>query len=147
MSLVFDTSILIAIERGDRKTINELKKLSRVHPLPAQIAFICYYEFLRGIKITKPKKYKELLEFIRNFNVLQTTNTTAEILCDLRIKYDSAGEMLSLADLLIASQTIENHLTLVTKDRHFKRIGELKVVCWSEFNKSPPPSSSLQTPT
>ena len=128
MSLVFDTSILIAIERGDKEAILTLEKLKKIHPLPAQLPFIGYYEFLKGLKIGKPKKMEELMEFLKSFNVIQITNNTADILSDLKIRYDKLRISLSLADLLIASQVIENRLVLVTKDKDFEKIKELKKV-------------------
>ena len=128
MSLAFDTSILIAVEKKEKKIIEKLEKLSKLHKLAPQLPFIAYYEFLRGLKIGKPKKYVELRAFIEQFNVLNTTKSTAEILSDLRIKYDSVGESLPLADLLIASQIIENNLILVTRDKDFEKIKELKKI-------------------
>jgi len=128
MSLAFDTSILIGIERKDDIIIQKLKKLSKIYPLPAQLPFMSYFEFLIGLKKRKPKKYSELMEFLNNFYTLQTTNKTAEILADLKIKYDSQGIALSLTDLMIASQAMENHLTLVTTDKDFEKIQELKKI-------------------
>ncbi len=128
MTLVFDTSILIDIEKGVEKTIGKIEELSKTHKTPAEIAFISYYEFLRGLKIGKPKKYKNLLRFINNFNVIKINNTTADILSDLKIKYDKLGITLNLADLLIASQVIENRFILVTKDNHFSKIEELNKI-------------------
>jgi len=128
MILAFDTSILIAIEKGDENILEELKRLSKIYSMPAQLPFMSYYEFLRGLKIRRPKRYEQLIEFLRSFNVLQTTENTADILSDLKIKYDNAGISLSLADLLIASQVIENHLTLVTLDKDFEKINEIKKI-------------------
>ena len=128
MSLAFDTSILIDIEKEDKNIINKIKELSRIYKIPAQIPFITYYEFLRGLKMGKPKKYKNLLEFINNFNVLKTTKNTADILSDLKIKYDKLEISLSLADLLISSQIMENQLTLVTRDNDFEKIKEIKKI-------------------
>lgn len=128
MTLAFDTSILIAIEKREKGILDRLEELSKVHKLPSQLPFISYYEFLIGLKIRKPKRYKEILEFVNQFNVLETTKNTAEILADLKIEYDKNGITLSLADLLIVSQVIENHLVLITKDKDFEKIKELKKV-------------------
>lgn len=125
MSLAFDTSILIAIEKKNQNTIKELKNLSNIYPAPAQLPFMSHFEFLYGLKKRKPKKLNNLIKFLNNFNVLQTTTTTSNILSNLKLKYDSIGITLSLTDLLIASQIIENHLTLVTSDNDFKNIEEL----------------------
>ena len=128
MSLAFDTSILVEIEKKNETIIRELEHLSRIYPLPAQLPFMSYFEFLIGLKKRRPKRYNELIEFLNNFNILQTTNKTADILSDLKIKYDLQGIVLSLTDLMIASQIIENHLTLVTKDKDFENINELKKI-------------------
>lgn len=128
MTLVFDTSVLVDIEKNNKEIINKIEKLSETYKIPAQIPFITYYEFLRGLKIRKPEKYQELLGFLNEFNMLKITKKTANILSDLKIKYDSLGMPLSLADLLIASQVIENNLILVTKDRDFEKINEIKKI-------------------
>ena len=128
MSLVFDTSILIAIERGDKEAINELENLYKSHPSSPQLTFISFFEYLTGLKIRKNKSFQNNLIFLKKFNVLHTTNSSAEILSDLRIKYDQKGITLSLADLLSASIVIDNNLVLVTKDKDFEKIEELKKI-------------------
>jgi predicted nucleic acid-binding protein len=128
MSLTFDTSILIAIERGDINIKNKLEDIYRINPGPPQLLFIPYFEFLLGIKLRKPKRSKEILNFLDKFNLLTITKNTAGILADLKIKYDDEGKSLPLADLLIASQAIENHLTLITLDKDFEKIEELQKI-------------------
>ncbi len=128
MSLVFDTSILIAIERGDKEIINKLEDLHKSYPSSPQLTFISLFEYLIGLKIRKNKSLQNNLTFLKKFNVLHTTNSSAEILSDLKIKYDKKGIALSLADLLSASIVIENHLVLVTKDKDFDKIEELKKI-------------------
>jgi len=128
MSLVFDTSILIAIERGDKEVINGLENLYKSHPSSPQLTFISFFECLIGLKIRKNKSFQNNLIFLKKFNVLHTTNSSAEILSDLKIKYDKKGIALSLADLLSASIVIDNNLILVTKDKDFEKIEELKKI-------------------
>jgi predicted nucleic acid-binding protein len=128
MSLVFDTSILIAIERGDKEAINKLENISKSHPSSPQLTFVSFFEYLTGLKIIKNKFFQTNLIFLKKFNVLHTTNSSAEILSDLKIKYDKKGIALSLADLLSASIVIDNNLVLVTKDKDFERIEELKKI-------------------
>jgi predicted nucleic acid-binding protein len=128
MSLVFDTSILIAIERGDKDTINRLEELHKSYPSSPQLTFISFFEYLIGLKIIKNKSSQNNLIFLKKFNVLQTTVSSAEILSDLKIKYDKKGISLSLADLLSASIVIDSGLTLVTKDKEFEKIEELKKI-------------------
>lgn len=128
MSLVFDTSILIAIERGEMEIINKLENLSRSYPSSPQLTFISFFEYLVGLKIRKNKSFQNNLIFLKKFNVLHTTDSSAEILSDLKIKYDKKGISLSLADLLSASIVIDNSLIFVTKDKDFEEIEELKKI-------------------
>ncbi len=128
MSLVFDTSILISIEKNDKVLMKKLSEMRDVYPSAPQISFVTYFEYMIGLKLHNNKFFSERLQFLNKFNVLNTTQRTAEILSDLKIKYDKSGKGLSLADLLIASLVIENDLTLLTMDSDFKRIDELKKI-------------------
>ncbi len=128
MSLVFDTSVLIAIERGDKEAKNKLENLYKSYPSSPQLTFISFFEYLIGLKIRKSKSFQTNLIFLKKFNVLHTTNSSAEILSDLKIKYDKKGLALSLADLLSASIVMENNLVFVTKDKDFEKIEELKKI-------------------
>ena len=128
MSLVFDTSILIAIERNDKEILEKLKELRIIYSSSPKITFVTYFEYLVGLKIRKNKGYYNNLLFLKKFNVLQTTNSTSEILSDLKIKYDKKGQVISLADLLMASIVIDNGLILITKDKDFEIIDELKKI-------------------
>jgi predicted nucleic acid-binding protein len=126
MSLILDTSILIDIGRARRETLRKLEELSALHPGTPQITFTTHFEFLLGLKDQSPRNKAEALAFLNTFEILQTTRKTAEILVELKHASDRAGHGTTLADLLIASQAIENHGVLVTKDRDFDRISGLK---------------------
>lgn len=125
MTLLLDTSILIDLERGDKKTQERLHELSKIHPHPAMLSFMTYVEFLVGIEGLPLTKKASLKEFLMEFPVLHTTNQTAIILSTIKHKCNKQGLQKSLTDLFIASQAIENKLTLATKDRDFKGIPSL----------------------
>jgi len=125
MVLVFDTSVLIALERKDDKVIAKLEDLSKTYALTPYTTFINVFEFLLGIKLKPPKNAKEAVAFVKRFDILHTTERTPELLADLKFKYDRKGLVLPLADLVIASLVIENDMVLVTNDKDFERIEEL----------------------
>ena len=126
MNLIFDTSILIDIDRGNKEIINKINELRNMYPSPAKIGFISYFEFLLGLKDKSDKNKEKSKEFIEKFNILQTTVNTADNLVMLKQKYE-----LPLADLLIAAQTIEHNGVLLTKDRDFKDIKEINKIILS----------------
>ncbi len=128
MSLAFDTSILIAIERKDEKVMQRLRELFKKYPLSPNLPFIAHFEFSYVLKKRKPKSFDNLMNFVNSFPLLDLSFKTSDILSDLKLKYNKKGLSFSLSDLLIASQVIENDLILVTLDKDFERIKELKKV-------------------
>ncbi len=128
MILVFDTSILIELERKNNQIINKLKELVKIYPAPAQISFMSYFEFYDGLIEKNIKNKNKSLEFINKFEVIQTTKRTAEILSDLKQRCTKQGISLPLADLLIASQAIEKNFILITRDSDFNKIEELNKI-------------------
>jgi len=126
MTLVLDTSILIDIQRERVQTIEKIKELSKSYVDLPCVAFISYFEFLYGL-MEKKNKNKDV-EFINMFNILPTTKTTAHLLSDLKHIYSKKGIILSLSDLLISAQVIQNNMVLVTRDRDFEKIDLLKSI-------------------
>ncbi|MBI4918344.1 type II toxin-antitoxin system VapC family toxin [archaeon] len=131
MILAFDTSILIEIERKNNLMIDKLKELVKLYPLPAQIPFMSYFEFYNGLSEKNVKNKNKSLLFVKKFKVIQTTDKTAEILSDLKSTCEKKGLSLPLADLMIASQAIENNFVLITLDADFNKIVELKKIVLS----------------
>ena len=128
MTLSLDTNVLIRIEKREKSTSDKIESLIKSDPAPACVTFINYFEFIQGIRLRSQKNREKSLNFIESFQCLQTTKKTATILDDLKNKYEKMGNSFTLSDLLIASQCIENNLTLVTTDKQFNGIGELKKV-------------------
>ena len=128
MMLIFDTSVIISIEREDKAVIRKIHELSMIYVGQPQITFVTCYEFLLGIKNRSPKNQNEALEFINNFNCLSATKRTAEILAELRHKYAVKGIEIALADFIIASQVKEYNMALVTRDKTFEKIDEISKV-------------------
>src|SRR3989344_7327011 len=128
MTLVLDTSILIDIERRKEVTLEKLRQIILIHQQPAKITFVNQFEFLLGIKEREPKNKEKAIAFLNQFLGINTTKLTAGILSDLKYKYDKIGKNLSLTDLLITSLVIENNMVLLTKDKDFEKIEELKKI-------------------
>jgi len=63
------------------------------------------------------------LSLLEEFQVIQTTKSTASLLPLLKTKYG-----LPLIDLLIASQVMEVNGIIITKDKDFDIISEIKKI-------------------
>jgi len=125
MPAIVDTSILIRHQKGDAEIKRELRSVFERYPAAPFITFINMFEFLMGINLWTKNKI-DAIDFLKSFNVINTTEETAEIMVSLRLKYDKQGTVFSLSDLIIASLAIENDMVLITSDRDFEKIEELK---------------------
>ncbi len=128
MSTVFDTSVLINLENKDSGAIAKITDLKEIYPAPSCITFMNYFEFLYGIRFRSVKNREKALVFLEKFQCIYPTKKTAEILSDLKEKYEKKGNSFALADLMIAAQSVENRLILVTSDGKFREIEELKSI-------------------
>lgn len=126
MSVILDTSILIAHQKGDARVRRELQVLAKKFPFTPAITFISAFEYLVGIGLLTKKK-AQAAQFLGHFSIINTTAKTAEIMASLRVKYEKLGTVVPLPDLIIASLAIENNMVLVTSDKDFKDVKELGV--------------------
>lgn len=123
MYLSFDTSVLIELERENKDILSRVQKLKETYPASPKIPFISYYEFLHGTRNRNLTNKAKAEAFIDLFEVLAVTKTTAKILSQFKEKYE-----LPFPDLFIAAQTKEQDAILVTRDKDFERIEELKKI-------------------
>ena len=128
MTLLLDTSILVGIQRKDRDIIRKLGNLTKIHFHPSSVSFINYFEFYYGLIDKNVKNRQIMIEFINKFNCLKASVMTAQILAELKHKYDKKGIPIGLADLIIASQAKENNLVLVSMDKTFEKIEEINKI-------------------
>lgn len=119
-SLILDTSIVIELERGNKEIIRKLGELKEMYPASPKISFMTYFEFIYGLRKKAVKNKDKSIAFVELFEVIQTNKKTANFLALLKEKHE-----LSLSDLFIASQVMEDNGILVTKDRDFERISEI----------------------
>ncbi len=128
MMLGLDTSILVDLEKGKRETIEKIKTIAAMHKSQGCISFISYLEFYHGIIDRNVRNYEKAYLYLNMYPVLQSTKRTAEICAQFRKKYDKKGIPFSLSDLLIAAQIFEHNLVLVTKDKDFEKIEEIRKI-------------------
>ena len=128
MILLFDTSIIIDLQKRDINTINKIKELSEIYPNPPAATFMTYTEFLYGITEKEIKNKDKAKKFLYQFAMMRPDKETAEILAELRYNYDKKCLKVGHGDLFIAAQAIQYNMILVTKDKDFQKIDELKKI-------------------
>jgi predicted nucleic acid-binding protein len=128
MTLLLDSSVLFQIEKGNSQLLERLEACGKQHPGRPCISFITLVEYLVGYENMSMEKKVRAQEFLWQFSVLHTTNATAWLLSSLKYKYAKKGKQKSITDLFIASQALEHSMLLITLDKDFSDIDEIKKV-------------------
>ncbi len=125
--LVLDTSVLIDIERKDKRTISKLLELKLLHPERLAISFATFSEFLYGA-LRRKKNMRAVVEFLANYTVLQSTLVSARLFGEIKYRLELQGKNIQDFDVLIASTVLAHGGVLITKDDDFKRIQGLQLI-------------------
>lgn len=131
MDYLFDTCSVSAIIKQNEKMTEKMRaQLERGEKL--FISIITDYEINRGlfaINATRQLKIYESLRHLLNIlwiDDLELSKKAAEIHANLKQR----GQLIQDADILIAATALINNLTVITDDKHFSRIPNLKVENW-----------------
>ena len=134
---LLDTDYVMSLVRGDRRAINLAKRIEEELAYRA-IFIVTVHESLLGVHLSywrNKKKLEEMLERaeseLMRFDIIpydyKIARKTAEIMAYLRRE----GEILGLADVIIAATALVNELKLVTRNtEHFSRVLNLKIITY-----------------
>ena len=78
------------------------------------------------------KMSSEDLERLQNYSLINTDLNSAKSFSQIKYSLFTRGISISDFDLFIAGQTISNNLKLISMDKDFKNIPELKII--AEFS-------------
>ncbi|NIM14317.1 MAG: PIN domain-containing protein [Candidatus Aminicenantes bacterium] len=121
--MLFDTDILIFVQRGNIKAAKLIEKTSE-----RKISILTYMELLQGAKNKKQHKYT--IDFLKTFNfeILPLTENIGHRAAVYVEEY-SLSHYVRSGDAIIAATAVENGLSLSTANvKHFKHIKELDLV-------------------
>lgn len=117
---LIDTSIIIDYLRGHRPTVRWLKELlSNNHQL--YLSVLTQAELYAGLSSRKYEFRQALASLTVSFKKIPIDEDTA-----VRAGYLKRDYGVTLFDAVIAATAINNRLTLITRDKDFSRIKELK---------------------
>lgn len=134
MKYLADTTFLIDLVNGNNKAIELAKELDEINEFVG-LSVISAEEYLRGVyylywnneKLLK-KKIADAKRDLSAFEIMPITYDIAIKAAEIEVNLIKNGEMLSLADILIASTAIYYDLILITKNvKHFQKIQKLKI--------------------
>jgi len=126
MPILLDTSAVNLLMRRHREA-----ELLTLRYFPPVICVHVIGEILYGpLNSGAPEsKYREAYEFLRPFEMLKSDMRTAETYARVRADLKARGVVISDPDYWIAAHALDGHLPLLTSDRDFLRIPELRLHC------------------
>ena len=118
-AILADTSILIGLQRGDRRIIPQFDKIAdSIH-----ISRISTCELIYGSRDKKEKNINKT--FLNNFPIIEINEDISQYSYVLLDKYGLKNRF-GIADSLLASTSVVNDLAFWTSNmKHFKVIKEL----------------------
>lgn len=129
MKYLLDTNKLIGFFRGKQDTVELIAKIA---PKGFAISAITLAEYLVGAyKSTNPKKNAQVFEdFLQknNIPILVIDQTTAITYAQNMAKLEAEGRKLHVFDMLIAATALANDLILISDDKVFQRMKNLKLM-------------------
>jgi predicted nucleic acid-binding protein len=126
--LVFDTNILIDIEKGNKELKEQLLKQSLAYVGNPSITALTYAEFLFGYLSKRKEAIEQALEILNLYDILHTTKASAQLIAELQYSLEKKGTPLPLADVITAAIVLTHGATLVTRDNDFKKIEKIKLL-------------------
>ena len=122
-NFLLDTNIVIEIFRGNKEIADYLSKLPEIY-----ISSIVLGELYTGInRVTNRAKHlKKLNDFVTLSTVLSIDKETAAYYGAIIANLYKLGKPIPTNDVWIAAIAIQYNLTLLTSDKHFLEIDNLK---------------------
>jgi tRNA(fMet)-specific endonuclease VapC len=125
--MILDTNALSALAEKDANLIRCIQSAPRLC-----VTLISLGEYYYGI--SRSKKQKELSAWLKAFleraEMLAPALTTLPHYADIRRELKAAGTPIPANDCWIAALVREYKMPIVSKDRHFDKIGEIRRLEW-----------------
>ena len=126
-----DTDILVGLLKGDKKAATTIGKLQDAGE-PLKTTIITVYELLKGAMIsTKPQENLKIVrDLLSNLTILTLSYGSCEEASKIYSKLKIKGKTIGEFDILIAAIVIYNDEVLISRDKHFYYIKNLKLQAW-----------------
>ena len=125
-----DTDILIDFIRGEEDAVNYIRKIKdKGEELATTWVNSC--EILKGAYSRgEPQEISGIHNLLNSLYVLLPTIGTSELYAQLYSRLKHKGKIIGDFDLIISSIAIENDVVLISCDKDFESVSELKIEKW-----------------
>ena len=125
--MILDTNALSAFFDGEQALVDLLSEQPGLY-LPV----IVLGEYQYGLRASRLKKAREphLLAFAKTCTVLPILESSVSFYATIRDGLRRAGTPVPENDIWIAALAMEYQLTVLTQDKHFSKIKQIKIRSW-----------------
>lgn len=126
-NILLDTNIVIEVFDGNKDVADKINKLPTFY-----LTSIVLGELYIGVnRVTnKAKHLKKVNDFLKLCTVLDVDSTFAVYYGEIVAALYKKGKPLPINDVWIAATALQHDLTLITRDKHFNEISNLKMKSW-----------------
>ena len=121
---ILDTNIIIDFFRNKQNVVDKILVLNNIYVPITAVGELYYGAYLSKKTETHIDKINI---FLKKVNILQIDEDTAKVYGEIKFKLKLRGKPIPENDIWIASITIQHNLELLSNDKHFKYIEDLKV--------------------
>lgn len=132
MSYLLDTNTASYVIKGNIPQVRQ--RLLKVPMAAVAISVVTEAELRFGV-IRKPEATRLKIaveEFLLRVNVLPWDSDAAKHYAHVRSALERSGEPMGNLDIMIAAHALSTQSVLVTNDRVFRRVKQLKIEDWTE---------------
>ncbi|MCP8309652.1 MAG: type II toxin-antitoxin system VapC family toxin [archaeon] len=126
-----DTDILVSLIKGDPKAVSFIKDLERKSE-GLRSTVITAYELLKGavISVKSDVNVRLIRSLLPNITILELDSPSAELASAIYQKLRRKGEIVGEFDILIAAISIKRGEELISNDKDFLKIEDVRVRFW-----------------
>jgi predicted nucleic acid-binding protein len=126
-----DTDIIVGLLRGDERAVTLISQL-QVLGETMKTTVITAYELLKGAAISsRPQENLTVVrDIISSLTILTLNYGVCEVASQIYSELKGRGQVISEFDILIAAISIYNDETLISRDKHFEKIENLRHRTW-----------------
>jgi len=124
--ILLDTNAYSSYLRGDKKVLDILSDAEKIL-LSVFVIGELYYGFRGGNNESRNKLILEQFIDKPNVKIIRASQETAEIFAVIKHNLKKSGNPIPLNDVWIAAHALETSSVLVTYDRHFQQVSNLRI--------------------
>lgn len=126
-NIILDTNIVTAWLKGETGIADKIDKAKNIY-LPIIVIGELYYGAFHSTKVQK--NITDINKLTAAYNLLLVDEAVTATYGRIKTALRKKGKPIPENDIWIAAITLQNNLTLITRDKHFKEIEGIKMKSW-----------------